>query len=98
MQFIPTHPNAGTQAPINRAPDPKNLRTRGILYCYKLMQQGIPYSEARSIASAIAKFDVLQRDPSAKQKQLIMKNSARVCRAHLWRSNLLLSIKKSNVF
>jgi hypothetical protein len=75
-------PSAGTST---------SLRTRGIIYCQKLMHQGVPYSEARSIASAIAKFEVLQKIPSPKHKQLIMKNSVLICRAHLWRPNLLLA-------
>ena len=79
----------GAQDPIFQAPIQTTLRTRGILYCYKLMQQGIPYADARSIASAIAKFDALKKSPSLKQKQLIMRNSSLVCRAHLWRAKLL---------
>ncbi|MEO0757443.1 MAG: hypothetical protein AAFY78_11285 [Cyanobacteria bacterium J06648_16] len=66
------------------------LRTRGILYCQKLMHQGIVYSDARSIASAIAKFDDYGRCPNHRQRRLIMQHSAKICRARLWRAQLLL--------
>ena len=67
-----------------------SIRTRGILYCQKLMSQGVDYSDARSLASAIAKYDAMGRIPSERQRRLIMQYSAQVCRARLWRSQLLL--------
>ena len=67
-----------------------SVRTRGILYCQKLMHQGVAYGDARSLASAIAKFDATGRSPSERQRRLIMQYSAQICRAHLWRSQLLL--------
>ncbi|MEO1590153.1 MAG: hypothetical protein AAFU71_02550 [Cyanobacteria bacterium J06632_22] len=69
---------------------PTSVRTRGILYCQKLMYQGVAYGDARSLASAIAKFDATGRIPSDRQRRLIMQYSAQICRARLWRSQLLL--------
>ena len=62
----------------------------GILYWQKLMRTGVPRSEARIIAAAIAKYDAANRLPNAEQKQLISKYSPLICRAHLWRTEMLL--------
>ena len=62
----------------------------GILYWQKLMRVGVPQGEARSIAAAIAKFDAANRLPNPDQKQLIVKYSPLICRAHLWRTDILL--------
>ncbi|MEO1591195.1 MAG: hypothetical protein AAFU71_07890 [Cyanobacteria bacterium J06632_22] len=66
------------------------LRTRGIVYCHKLMHQGLTYGDARRLAAVIAKFEVAGRTPNARQRQLIMQYSVQICRAHLWCSKLLL--------
>ena len=62
----------------------------GILYWQKLIQVGVPQLEARRIAAAIAKYDAANRIPNPDQKQLIVKYSPLICRAHLWRSDILL--------
>ena len=80
---VPSNPTVSDQPPTS-------VRTRGILYCQKLMSQGVAYGDARSLASAIAKFDSAGRIPSERQRQLIMQYSVQVCRARLWRSQLLL--------
>ncbi len=66
-----------------------SLRTRGTLYCYKLMHEQVPAVEARSIAVALARYDAYQQSPSPAQQTLIMKFSAAICRAKLWRPRML---------
>lgn len=67
-----------------------DFRTLGITYWQKLVREGVPKDEARKIASAIAKFELLKRLPSPEEKQLISTFSRFVCRAQLWRSALLM--------
>lgn len=67
-----------------------HFKILGITYWQKLIREGVPKEEARKIAVAIAKFDILERLPSNEQKQLISRFSPSVCRARLWRSDLLL--------
>jgi hypothetical protein len=67
-----------------------DLKVLGITYWQKLVREGVPKDEARKIAGAIAKFDLFQRSPSTEQKQLISQFSRFVCRAQLWRCELLL--------
>ncbi|MEM9266059.1 MAG: hypothetical protein AAGA46_11095 [Cyanobacteria bacterium P01_F01_bin.13] len=61
----------------------------GSTYWQQLIHIGIPKQDARSIAVAIAKYDVAQCHPHAMQKQLISHYSSLVCRANLWRAGLL---------
>lgn len=67
------------------------IKKVGVRYWQKLWQTGIPPLEARKIAAAIAKFDIAHRPPSLEQKQLITRYSPLICRAQLWRKDLLLS-------
>ena len=63
----------------------------GSTYWQRLMQIGIPRQDARTIAVAIARYDVMQSHPRDGQRQLISHYSAFVCRAKLWRAGLLLT-------
>ncbi|HEY9887177.1 MAG TPA: hypothetical protein V6D02_02185 [Candidatus Obscuribacterales bacterium] len=56
----------------------------------RLVREGVPRDEARKIAEAIARFELLEKAPSSEQKQLISQFSRFVCRAQLWHSELLL--------
>ena len=67
-----------------------DFRIRGITYWQKLVREGVPKDEARKIASAIAKFELFEKPPSQDQRQLISQFSAFICRAQLWRSDLLI--------
>jgi hypothetical protein len=67
------------------------LKTKVVLYWRCLMQQGVPYQDARHIAIAIAKYDVNKKCPNPQQTALIMQYSPLICRAKLWRSKLLLT-------
>ena len=69
----------------------REIKQMGATYWQQLMRIGIPKQEARSIAVAIAKYDVTQSQPQGAQKQLICHYSAFVCRANLWRAGLLLA-------
>ncbi|MEM0981073.1 MAG: hypothetical protein AAGH78_12465 [Cyanobacteria bacterium P01_H01_bin.58] len=61
-----------------------------LAYWQKLVREGVPKQEAQAIAAAIAKFDLFERRPSSLQQQRISQFSALICRAQLWRSELLM--------
>ena len=65
------------------------VRQIGIAYWQKLVKAGVPFNEARSIAAAIAKFDVAHRQPNDEQRSLIIQHSLLICRAELWRTGLV---------
>lgn len=66
-----------------------DIKRIGVAYWQLLVKAGIPKTDARQIAAAIAKFDIVQRPPSWEQKQLISQFSPLICRAKLWRTHLL---------
>ncbi|WP_272061117.1 hypothetical protein [Oscillatoria sp. CS-180] len=72
---------------MNIANDFKEL---GTTYWQKLVREGVPKNEARTIATAIAKLELFAKQPSSEQKQLISEFSRFICRAQLWRSDLLI--------
>lgn len=65
------------------------IQQRGIQYWQCLCKAGIPRTEALKIAAAIAKYDTVGRPPSREQRSLIMRYSSQVCRANLWRRQLI---------
>ncbi len=67
------------------------IKQVGSSYLQQLLHMGIPMEAARTIAVAIAKYDVAQCRPQDTQRQLISHYSAFVCRANLWRPGLLLA-------
>lgn len=67
-----------------------NFKELGITYWQKLVREGVPRDEAKKIATAIAKLELFAKPPSLEQKQLISQFSRFVCRAQLWRSDLLI--------
>ena len=73
---------------INIANDYRSL---SIIYWQKLVREGVPKTEAQDIAKAIVKFELFAQSPSQEHKQLISRFSALLCRAQLWRSDLLIS-------
>lgn len=60
------------------------------MYWRRLLRSDVPAKEARRIARAIAKFDLLDLPPTAQQRVLIQRYCPAVCRSGLWRCNLLL--------
>jgi hypothetical protein len=69
------------------------LQLRNI-YWRKLLQVGIPSSEAKLIAEAIANFDTRQQIPTGQQKQLIGHYCTFIAQARLWRLELLIGDRK----
>lgn len=67
-----------------------DYRSLSIIYWQKLVREGVPKDEACKIAKAIVKFELFAQPPSIEHKQLISRFSALLCRAQLWRSDLLL--------
>ena len=78
---------AATAPAIDIANDYRSLT---IIYWQKLVREGVPKKEAQMIAKAIAKFELFAQSPSQEHKQIISRFSALLCRAQLWRSDLLL--------
>lgn len=83
-----------TATPVFPSLSKLELNTRikqiGVLYWIKLIREGVPRNEGRIIAAAIAKFKVANRPPTEEQKALITQYSALICRAGLWRRELLM--------
>lgn len=61
------------------------------LYWRRLLKCGAPFDDSRRLARAIAKYDIAKLLPTAQQQQLITQYCPLVCRAGLWRADLLLS-------
>lgn len=67
-----------------------DYRSLSIIYWQKLVREGVPKAEAQTVAKAIVKFELFAQQPSPEHQQLISRFSALLCRAQLWRSDLLL--------
>ncbi|NEP54721.1 MAG: hypothetical protein F6K65_40410 [Moorea sp. SIO3C2] len=65
-------------------------RTRPI-YWRKLVEVGVPIHAADVISKAIAQYDAVRQVPSSSQQHLINEYCRFICRADLWRSQLLIS-------
>ncbi|HEY9877646.1 MAG TPA: hypothetical protein V6D29_04275 [Leptolyngbyaceae cyanobacterium] len=76
--------------PINHKQRSAEVKRIGMQYWQQLRQVGVPALPAGKIAAAIAKFDIARRRPTLEQKQLITRYSPLICRAQLWRRDLLL--------
>lgn len=59
-------------------------------YWRRLVRAGVPVDDARRIARAVAKFDLMELPPTVQQQALIQRYCPTVCRAGLWRAELLL--------
>lgn len=70
---------------------PKRNATREITPTYwrKLIEAGVPIDAANIIAWAIARYDTAKRLPQTNQRDLINQYCPSICRAGLWRSQLL---------
>lgn len=62
-------------------------------YWQTLRKEGVPSLEAKRIARAIAKYDVMETSPRTYQRELIRHYCPAICRAGLWRRELLLKAK-----
>lgn len=65
------------------------VRELALNYRHKLLKQGVPCNEAKRIARAIANYDTAQTQPSPGQQTLIQQYCPLICRASLWRPQLL---------
>jgi hypothetical protein len=72
-------------------PTRKSIREVVPGYWRRLIEVGVPIDIAKVIAIAIARYDIARKSPSAAQKALISEYSRFVCRAGLWKSQLLLT-------
>ena len=93
MTAVATFPQVSTPSPtrLDRRAKGDIVKNIGVAYCQLLVKVGVPKRDAVKIAAAIAKFDIVRRQPSPEQQALIAQFSAPICRAQLWRSHLLLS-------
>ncbi|MEM9214669.1 MAG: hypothetical protein AAGD25_10015 [Cyanobacteria bacterium P01_F01_bin.150] len=63
-------------------------RTRPV-YWRQLVEVGVPIDVADVIAKAIAQYDAVRQTPNSYQQHLISEYCRYICRANLWRSQLL---------
>lgn len=61
------------------------------IYWRKLVEVGVPVDVANVIAKAIAQYDAVRQMPTSEQQHLINSYCRFICRADLWRSQLLIS-------
>jgi hypothetical protein len=61
-----------------------------VVYWQRLIRVDVPAVEARRIARAIAKYDIMGMHPPVAYQALIRRYCPAVCRAGLWRVELLL--------
>jgi hypothetical protein len=59
------------------------------IYWRRLIEMGVPIDEAKVIAWAIVRYDVGKILPNLQQQQILKQYCRFVCRAALWRSELL---------
>jgi hypothetical protein len=85
----PSLPAVAGQKSVAKA---KSLRVRELMPIYwrKLIELGVPINEAKTVAWIIARYDVAKRLPNSRQRQIIHYYCRFVCRAELWRVQLLL--------
>ena len=70
------HPNTVTPQPINK-------QRMGTLCWQRLVNQGVPFKDARELAIAIIHFIYLDTPPSQAQKDLIDRYYQHICAAKL---------------
>lgn len=69
----------------------RRVRQTQPVYWRKLVEVGVPLHAADIISKAIAQYDAVRQVPSSQQKHLINEYCRFICRADLWRSQLLMS-------
>ncbi|MGJ3252843.1 MAG: hypothetical protein ACFE0J_17175 [Elainellaceae cyanobacterium] len=69
------------------------LAVRDVMPAYwrRLIEAGIPLNDAKTIAKAIACHDTGRKPLSLHQQKLILQYLPLICRADLWRPNLLMT-------
>ena len=69
----------------------RRVRKMRPVYWRKLVEAGVPPHAADVISKAIARYDAIRQVPSSQQQYLINEYCRFICRADLWRSQLLLA-------
>jgi hypothetical protein len=59
------------------------------IYWRRLIEMGVPINEAKVIAWAIVRYDVGKILPDLQQQQILKQYCRFICRAALWRAELL---------
>lgn len=69
----------------------KGLAMRQLVKTYRqhLLKAGLVEREATGIANAIAHYDTFGQLRNAEQRELLNRHCVEICRARLWRSELL---------
>lgn len=69
----------------------RSLKVRELMPTYwrRLIEVGVSLEDARALAEAIARYDVLKTLPDAKQRHQLNRYCRYICRAELWRYELL---------
>ncbi len=75
---------------IKRMKQRNRIRKMRPVYWRRLVEVGVPIHIADVIADAIAQYDARRRYPTRVQQSLIKEYCRFICRAELWRSQLLL--------
>jgi hypothetical protein len=71
----------------------RSLQVRELMPTYwrRLIEVGVSLEDARTLAEVIARYDVLKKLPNAEQRRHLNQYCRYVCRAELWRYELLAS-------
>ncbi|NER00043.1 MAG: hypothetical protein F6K30_25645 [Cyanothece sp. SIO2G6] len=75
---------------IKRMWQRNRIREMRPVYWRRLVEVGVPVQVADVLAKAIAQYDASRRLPNTVQQHLISEYCRFVCRAELWRSQLLI--------
>ncbi|NET31758.1 MAG: hypothetical protein F6K19_07115 [Cyanothece sp. SIO1E1] len=81
--------SAAASAPAGSSRRCTKIRTIASNHWVKLMGLGVPSADAWNISVAITKFDFGNKDLEPEQRELINQYSPLICRAKLWRRELL---------
>ena len=90
LQAMTTPTTLSLDVDSHLAPTLAIARQLAKVYWQRLVKAGISVDEAMEIAIAIARFDVVNKRPNTKYRNLIGRHCPAICRAELWRPGLLL--------
>lgn len=85
----PSPQKSFTKQQIKRIWHRSQMRKMLPVYWRRLVEVGVPTHIADVIAKAIAQYDASRKRPNAVQQHLIREYCRFICRAELWRSQLL---------
>lgn len=67
----------------------RSARQKMPVYWRKLIEVDVPIDTAKRIAWIIVRYEVAKTAPTPEEQQLLRQHCRFICRAGLWRSNLL---------